>query len=506
MAFSRQILLSLALALLAGTSGNGAQMRTLDAIRGLASTAPGTPVSARGTVTRFRPGRSIAIDDATGSIYVYTEQADPLSPGDVVEVSGVADLDDERAPSIDRATYRKVGTTDAPVPVPASAASLRAGQHDAGLVSVDATLDRFETGRYEYGLVLHAEGVTFTAWVLRDAAGRIDAIAPGSRVRVTGTVSRTLDSDGHAGFELLMRTGADARVLAPASWWSAQRVSTAAVGLAGATAVLLSYVFLLRRQVSRQTTLIAERLKVEAGLEEQYRQAQKMESVGRLAGGIAHDFNNIMTIVLGHSDMLAMDLKDHPELMESVDEIRRAADRAAEVTRHLLAFGRRQHLKIEPLDLNGVVTTMASLLKRVLGGGVDVEAREFSEPVIVSTDRVQLEQALLNLAVNGRDAMPDGGLLTLSVDRRRDAAGRALGVVKVTDTGSGIPPEAQPHVFEPFFTTKDVGEGSGLGLAMVYGFVQQTGGAIAFTTTEGQGTTFELTFPLAQQEEPATRG
>jgi signal transduction histidine kinase len=248
--------------------------------------------------------------------------------------------------------------------------------------------------------------------------------------------------------------------------------------------------------VRRQTAIIAQRMQAEAELEKQYRQAQKMEAVGRLAGGIAHDFNNIMTVVLGHAEVLALDLKDQPELMESVEEIRKAADRAAGVTRQLLAFGRRQRLEIAAVDLNDVVAAMATLLRRVLGGEIAVRAERAAEPVVVTIDRGQLEQALLNLAVNARDAMPEGGSLTLSVTRMprddRDAA-----VLKVIDTGSGIPADVQPHIFEPFFTTKDVGRGSGLGLAMVYGFVQQTGGSIRFDTAPGAGTTFELTFPVA---------
>jgi signal transduction histidine kinase len=286
-------------------------------------------------------------------------------------------------------------------------------------------------------------------------------------------------------------------VVAAASWWTGTRVSTAAVTLGGAVALLLSYVLLLRRQVERQTATIRDTLRADAELKEQYRQAQKMEAIGRLAGGIAHDFNNIMTVVLGHSEILALELKDQPEMRSSLMEIQHAAERAAALTRQLLAFSRRQKLEPVPVDLNAVARDMVSLLGRVLGGDIEVRADTTAGPVMVATDRVQLEQALLNLAVNARDAMPEGGRLLLTVAQRAPDEGHGVGVMAVADTGTGIAPEARPHIFDPFFTTKEVGRGSGLGLAMVYGFMQQSGGTIQFDSTMGVGTTFELTFPLA---------
>jgi two-component system, cell cycle sensor histidine kinase and response regulator CckA len=230
-----------------------------------------------------------------------------------------------------------------------------------------------------------------------------------------------------------------------------------------------------------------------------------MEAVGRLAGGIAHDFNNIMTVVLGHTELLALELKGHGEMQTSVAEIQHAAERAASLTRQLLAFSRRQTLEAAPVDLNVVARDMVALLTRVLGDEIQVLAETSPEPVTIATDRPQLEQALLNLAVNARDAMPEGGRLVLSVSPRDTATG-TVGVIQVADTGSGIPLEVRAQIFDPFFTTKEVGRGSGLGLAMVYGFVQQSGGAIRFDTTIGQGTTFELTFPVAATAKPPEGG
>jgi two-component system, cell cycle sensor histidine kinase and response regulator CckA len=183
--------------------------------------------------------------------------------------------------------------------------------------------------------------------------------------------------------------------------------------------------------------------------------------------------------------------------MASIHEIKRAAERAAALTRQLLAFGRAQKLERSIVDLNVVITDITTMFTRLLGADIELVAEPAGEPVTIETDRTQLEQAFLNLAVNARDAMPKGGRFTMSVWAGEDAAGTTSAVLKVSDTGTGISSDAQPHIFEPFYTTKDVGQGSGLGLAMVYGFVEQSGGRIRFETSAGRGTAFELTFPLA---------
>ena len=181
-------------------------------------------------------------------------------------------------------------------------------------------------------------------------------------------------------------------------------------------------------------------------------------------------------------------------MRDSVTEIQHAAERAASLTRQLLAFSRRQTLESAPVDLNVVARDMVALLARVLGGEIEVLAETRPEPVTVATDRSQLEQALLNLAVNARDAMPEGGRLVLSVSQR-DTDNGPVGVMRVADTGSGIPPEVQAHIFDPFFTTKEVGQGSGLGLAMVYGFVQQSGATITLRHDDRRGDDVRADFP-----------
>jgi len=476
-----------------------AAVQPVSRVREMAKVAPNTPVTVRGVVTRYRSGRSIYVEDQTGSIFVYTDGTAPLEPGDVVTVTGDADTENN-LPIINKATYQKVGRTDRPQPIGVSVRQLALGQYDAQLVSLEGTLVRTDGTREEEAFIVRADDIEFSVWVLNTAVGNARSIAPGSRVQVTGIASIRMVDRQPQGFEILGRSGADVALLQAPSWWTRRRLNSAAIGLAAVIVLLLSYVFLLRRQVERQTAAIRERLRAEAELKEQYRQAQKTEALGRLAGGIAHDFNNIMTIVLGHVDVLAAELKERPELMESIKELRLAAARAAAVTRQLLAFGRRQRLQPGPVDLNEVVDGMGTLFARVLGGDVAVNVELAAGPVTIQADRPQLEQALLNLTVNARDAMPDGGLLTISVSRRQDDQGQLVGVLTVADTGDGIPEDVLPHIFDPFFTTKNVGEGSGLGLAMVYGFVQQSGGGITVDSRAGAGATFELTFPLQTQK------
>jgi two-component system cell cycle sensor histidine kinase/response regulator CckA len=243
-------------------------------------------------------------------------------------------------------------------------------------------------------------------------------------------------------------------------------------------------------------------LREQLALKEQVRQAQKLESVGRLAGGVAHDFNNLLTVVLGCAEALRRDAADGlPASAEDVEEIRAAGERARDLTRQLLAVARRQVVAPVPLDLNAVLRKSEKLLRRVLGEDVELAVDLQPDPWRIRADEGQLEQVVLNLAVNARDAMPRGGKLTLRTRNGGGGGGTASGAERgevclaVEDSGSGMTPEVRAHLFEPFFTTKPPGEGTGLGLATVYGIVAQAGGRIHVETAAGRGTTFELWFP-----------
>jgi PAS domain S-box-containing protein len=235
-------------------------------------------------------------------------------------------------------------------------------------------------------------------------------------------------------------------------------------------------------------------------LERQLRQSQKMEAIGRMAGGVAHDFNNLLTVVEGHADLLLEDLGSESDLREDAEEIRRASQRAAGLTRQLLAFARKQVLEPHTVDLNAAVRSVMEMLGRVLGEDVRVALDFTDDPLPVHVDPVQLEQVILNLALNAREAMPGGGRLTLrtSRDDRRgsvedEEAPDGHWVLEVEDTGVGIAPEAREQIFEPFFSTKE--EGSGLGLSTVYGIVEQSGGSLDVRSTVGEGSTFIVRLP-----------
>ncbi|HEY4184368.1 MAG TPA: ATP-binding protein [Polyangia bacterium] len=243
--------------------------------------------------------------------------------------------------------------------------------------------------------------------------------------------------------------------------------------------------------------------------EDQLRQSQKMEAIGRLAGGIAHDFNNLLSVVLSYSDMLITSNAVREPFAADLREIRGAAERAANLTRSLLAFSRQQVLEPTVLDLNEVVRSMDKMLRRVIGEDIDLRWVADSALGRVKVDPGQIEQVLMNLAVNARDAMPMGGMLTLETanidigeDYVRDHVGVTPGphvMLAVTDTGAGMSKEVQAKIFEPFFTTKDLGKGTGLGLSTVFGIVRQSGGHIWVYSEPGQGTTFKLYFPRTDQ-------
>ena len=261
---------------------------------------------------------------------------------------------------------------------------------------------------------------------------------------------------------------------------------------------------------------VTDRKLVETALrasEEQLRQAHKMEAVGRLAGGVAHDFNNVLTAIYGYTDLLLDQFPEGDRRRSDVQEIRRAAERAAGLTRQLLAFSRKQIMQPRVVDLNEIIGSIRTLLERLIGDEIGLEIESEPELVRVTADAGQIEQVLMNLAANARDAMPDGGRLRIVMRNEHvmamtiERAGLVSGtyaVVKVTDTGTGMPPHIRDHIFEPFYTTKELGKGTGLGLATVYGIVKQTGGGIFVESEEGQGTTFIVCLPQASDEGPTS--
>jgi signal transduction histidine kinase/ActR/RegA family two-component response regulator len=246
-------------------------------------------------------------------------------------------------------------------------------------------------------------------------------------------------------------------------------------------------------------------------LEAQLRQSQKMEAIGLLAGGVAHDFNNLLTIINGYSGIILADTDQSNPVFEKVKQIMAAGERAASLTRQLLAFSRKQVMRPEIIDINMLVTRMESLLRRLIGEDIDLVMLYSDHLNPVKADPGQIEQVIMNLVVNARDAMPAGGCLTFEsknifLDKSHagiypEAKSGEYAMFSITDTGEGMDAETCDHIFDPFFTTKEVGKGTGLGLSTVYGIIRQSKGVIRVFSEPGQGTTFEILLPISESAE-----
>jgi two-component system cell cycle sensor histidine kinase/response regulator CckA len=257
---------------------------------------------------------------------------------------------------------------------------------------------------------------------------------------------------------------------------------------------------------------VTERL----NLEQQLRQSQKMQSVGQLAAGVAHDFNNVLTIIQGHSELVAMGEKLTKSGADSMDQIRMASERAAKLTQQLLTFGRKQFMQMELMDINEIIQQVTQMLRRVLGENVSLRSNLAAKLPAIEADATMMEQVIMNLSVNARDAMPGGGSLTIGtvpvmvsrayVERNPEAREGTFVCLSVSDNGTGIEPDKISKLFEPFFTTKEVGKGTGLGLATVYGIVKQHQGWIEVESELGKGTVFKVFLPATVKAVMARNG
>jgi signal transduction histidine kinase len=261
-------------------------------------------------------------------------------------------------------------------------------------------------------------------------------------------------------------------------------------------------------QPAEELEIIAEDITDRRQLEEQFRQAQKMEAVGRLAGGVAHDFNNLLMVINGYTEVLLEELTSSSAMHQKVQSIQQAADRAATLTRQLLAFSRKQLLELKVVDVNSVIGDMERLLRPLIGENIGLVTRLSPDAGRTRADAGQLEQVIMNLVVNAKDAMPDGGKITIQSsevtvrpnfrEHRFIQPGRYV-VLSVSDTGHGMDKETQSRIFEPFFTTKEKGKGTGLGLSTVYGIVKQSGGYVFPQSEPGTGTTFYIYLPRVEE-------
>jgi signal transduction histidine kinase/CheY-like chemotaxis protein len=342
-------------------------------------------------------------------------------------------------------------------------------------------------------------------------------------VFILGVIARTLQRDVNLGYlyaipltvaagflkrwQILIMAFFSALLLEMGSTapWSpdyAARIATITVAF-GATGLFV-------KELTRNQQFALERsrhLEARQRLEDQLRHAQRLEAVGRLAGGVAHDFNNVLCVIMGYSESVLRKMSANYPFRKDVEQIRTAADRGARLTRQLLVFSRRQKVEPAALNLNDVVSRLAEMLLRLIGQDIDLELKLQPRLKRVMADVGLIEQMVMNLAVNSRDAMPNGGSLliaTSGVEICRanaplpDMAAGSYVTLTVSDSGTGMDTDAQEHLFEPFYTTKEPGKGTGLGLSMVYGIVKESNGHIGFTSERGHGTTFSIYLPALE--------
>ncbi|WP_447978253.1 ATP-binding protein [Candidatus Nitrospira bockiana] len=333
-----------------------------------------------------------------------------------------------------------------------------------------------------------------TGWPVADWTGRsfLSLVHPEEHGGIADLLRQAADGERPPLFEARLRTKSDD--------WLFVEISLAGERDADHGTTILGIARDITQRKRAEETLIQR--------EAQLQQAQKMEAIGRLAGGIAHDFNNLLTIITGYSQLLLSRLRHDDQLRADVEEIRKAAVRAASLTQQLLAFSRRQVLMPKVLNLNCIVETIDTMLQRLIGEDIHLVAALDPRLGHVKADPAQMEQVIMNLAVNARDAMPKGGKLTIetanvevleTVDQgeARIPPGRYARLI-VSDTGCGMDPATQGRIFEPFFTTKGQGKGTGLGLSTVYGIVKQSDGHIVVDSQVGAGTTFTIYLPLVE--------
>ncbi|MCI0701210.1 MAG: response regulator [Planctomycetia bacterium] len=459
------------------------------------------PVRMTGVVT-LNYGKQIYVQDDTGLVQASFINPVKVKPGHRVEVIGFPRLPTDPYARLDNAQVRITGESPLPNPVPGTVADAAAGKLDGRVVKFTGLVHAVGRERDWPTATIVTDKQSFTAILLDPAL----VVEPGSIVSVVGVVTKQpLEGFRPHTFAVMTPVGGltveepaprPADPLPP-SWWTGRRVAYLTGAFLGICLLGVAAVTALRVQVRRATTLVRKQYEEKEKLEGQLKLAAKLEAVGRLAGGIAHDFNNLLTVINGCAQLLHEEIATNPHhAAELADSIRQAGTQAAALTGQLLTFSRQRVIKPHPIDLNSVVVDAANVLTRLMGERIAV--RVSTEPNLppVLADAGLIAQILLNLAVNARDAMPEGGTFMLSTAREEADWVR----LTAADNGAGMSDEVKARVFEPFFTTKEVGKGTGLGLSTVYGIVQTLGGKIRFRSELGRGTAFEVDLPLASAQ------
>ena len=586
-----------------------------------------------GVITAQVPGRGMFLKDATGGLYVQTQDGGNVQQGDEVEAVGFPVVG-EYTPVLRNARFRPTRRHELLVPAQVSSKEALFGNYDAQLIQIDGILQADRPDRAGgHILVVESNDGVFYASIDKDLATSVWPTFPvGSKLRLTGICLIRTDENGNPSeFRVLLRSPQDIAVLAHPSWFSGTR-ALSLLGILVLVAIgALIWVLALRRRVLHQTALIRRKIESEAHLEHRYRtlvenapygiasldqnyqlldvnpafrqiaemngqeisglrlpdvfkfsptdleqfnrllelggtfqhvefisqkqnsahvilrisghviseqsnsskrveiileditaqrqleqqllQNHKIEAVGRLAGGVAHDFNNLLMIISGHVSLLLHKFTRGSAEGAKLEIVEEAANRAAGLTRQLLAYSRKQMLESKVMAADPLVKNLEGMLRRLIREDIELRTELHSKGAHIKVDPNQLEQVLINLAVNARDAMPHGGLLLIKTERVQIqprshlasavAPGSYL-LISVSDNGVGMDAATREKLFEPFFTTKELGQGTGLGLSMAYGIVKQSGGHIAVDSAPGQGSTFRLYLPLVEEFVAAT--
>jgi len=464
---------------------------------------------------RFQTAGAVTYRDSRGRLYLQDGDSALRvignGPGDPglnawVTVEGVMSPDAAQ-PQLEHVRWlnEKPGAPVRPAATPVE--SLVSGDFTGRLVTVEAFLVNRHTSGGELQLSMMAGPLRFSAAMeAPESSGAFPDLRPGSLLRLTG-VCETLPWGLFGGSHLAslsLRNAKDITVVRPAPWWDLQRVAYAAFAASLLLILLLAWVLQLRHNLVGQMALRSK-------LEDQLLHAQKLESVGRLAGGVAHDFNNYLTVILGYTSLLLDSFPDVGRIRKQLMAISDVAQRAASLTRQLLAFSRKQVLQPVPCDPNEMITEAKTSLLPLIGEHIEIVIRQ-NKVDPVSIDPAQFLQVLINIALNARDAMPNGGKLIFETANAELRAGDVrfgddlrpgpYVCISIADTGAGMDDATRQRIFEPFFTTKERGRGTGLGLAVVFGIVKQSNGQIEVESKPGQGSRFRVYLPATVVEAP----
>ncbi len=482
-------------------------------------------VTVRGVVTAVPLPGVLAVQDHTGGVLVWSDQPNPeipeIMPGSRVEARGLLRFEGVRN-ELTGASVTKLGTGELPAPVPARAEDVASGSHDARLVTLVARVEAVETQDNWTRLVLVEGSARLEAFA--PGLGSSDpttCIYPGTQVALRGT-PLGLRPDGRPGTgSALYLPGPEALTVlaAPAvptpdpapGWSSADRaylLAGLAAGILFVSMIVTVYSLRQRNRAYKEAAALRKNL---AQLEQRLRESSSLEALGRLTAHITHDFNNLITVISGCAEMLKEEAKEDAtpsrRMTELASDISTAAERAADLTGQLLAFTRKKPATLTTVNLNELVSQTSRFLARLVGKDVRIETMLTPGLPPVLGDPVQLNQMIINLAVNARDAMPSGGTLRITTTRPVEGIDeRSMVRLIISDTGVGMTEEVKARIFEPFFTTKEPGKGTGLGLSMVEATVRSLGGRIEVDSAPGQGTTFFIDIPVvppASESPPA---